>query len=318
MPQNRTILTEKRDLIEESRTNLTGIAVSIQAIYWRKIQKIIEQLDIDDSGRVIENQRNLKFIDDLQKIYMNLQAKQLLKVTDKIQKDFTKMNTLDDRYFGTIVSRNSKKFKEGKNISETLRLQSLGITDAKNLKPNGFLSSLLRDTNPSRALTRILLSGILANKTVDSLTKEMQTAIVGTDTISGITEKQLNNLVFDAYHQFDRSTSSTRAEKIGLFSAVYENNIILDSRCFCRNRFNRIWTVDEIRKWKASTNPKKTKSGKNCLAIFTSANYDPFIQLGGFNCRHYLRYITSAQAIRRRPELKVFYDELQKDGVDFI
>lgn len=318
MPQNRTILTRKRDLLANSRTSLKDIASSIQAIYWREISKIIEKLELDDSGRVIENDFNLKLIDELQRIYMKLQNEQMPKITDKVQRDFSRMNNLDDQYFRTIVDKDSMGFKKGKSFSETLRRQSLGITKAKNLKPAGFLAALIGDTLPAQGITSILLSGILANKTIKALTREMDVAINGTDTASGITEKQLNVVVFDAYHQFDRATSQARADNIGLFSAVYENNLVEDSRCFCRNRFNQVWTDKEIASWEASSNPEKTREGANCLAIFTTADYDPFIQQGGWNCRHYYRWITSEQAIRRRPELKAFYDNLAKKGVDFI
>lgn len=316
--QSRTILSRKRDLIADSRSQLSNIASTIQLIYWREIAKILDKLELDSSGRVIENEKNLKLIDELQRVYAGLQAGQMSKITDRMQKDFSKMNSLDDQYFETFGGRKTKGFKEGKKTSESLRRQSLGITDEKKLKPDGFLASLLKDTSPVRDLRSILTRGIIAGVTAKALVKEMNVAVVGTDTLSGITDKQLNNLVFDAYHRFDRATSQVRADRIGLFAAVYENNLVEDSRCFCRNRFNRVFTDKEISSWKASTNPKKTKEGRNCLAIFESAEYDPFVDQGGFNCRHYYRWITSAQAIRRRPGLQSFFDGLSRRGVDFI
>jgi hypothetical protein len=73
---------------------------------------------------------------------------------------------------------------------------------------------------------------------------------------------------------FDGQFAKFRADELGLTSYVYYGSIIRDSRDFCVEHANKVFTEEEARQlWQ---NDWQGKSGS-----------DPFIDRGGYNCRHH-------------------------------
>ena len=77
----------------------------------------------------------------------------------------------------------------------------------------------------------------------------------------------------DSLNQFSSTLTITTANEQGIDRFEYYGDLILDSRDFCREHIDKIYTRAEIQKiWKGEW------AGK--------APGDPFIVRGGYNCRH--------------------------------
>lgn len=74
--------------------------------------------------------------------------------------------------------------------------------------------------------------------------------------------------------------------------AIYQGGLIQDSRQFCKERNNKVFTKAEIESWKELEWEGKPE------------NYDPFINVGGTGCRHTLDWISIELAVILRPDLK--------------
>lgn len=78
----------------------------------------------------------------------------------------------------------------------------------------------------------------------------------------------------DSLNQFSASLTITTANEQGIDRFEYYGDLILDSRQFCRDHVDKIYTREEIEKiWEGEW------AGK--------AAGDPFIVRGGYNCRHH-------------------------------
>jgi len=107
----------------------------------------------------------------------------------------------------------------------------------------------------------------------------------------GRLSKYYRNFTYDLYSQVDRTAGKVIADKIGMNKyAIYEGGLIKTSRKFCRERNGKVFTYDEI----ADFNPPEAKQ----------PDYNPFVDLGGYGCRHHLNWIPYAIAISLRPDLK--------------
>lgn len=84
-------------------------------------------------------------------------------------------------------------------------------------------------------------------------------------------------MIVDSMMQFDAAVNVAAAREIGADRWKYYGTVIEDSRQFCINHVNQIWTEQEIRDTWAAT----SWQGK--------ADGDPFIVRGGYNCRHHFR-----------------------------
>jgi hypothetical protein len=90
------------------------------------------------------------------------------------------------------------------------------------------------------------------------------------------------------------------ADEFGMDYAVYSGGLITDSRSFCREHNNKVYSREEIADFGNWIDPK---TGEVPSYISEFPGYDPFTHLGGFNCRHSLNWIPKISAIKLRPEL---------------
>lgn len=94
--------------------------------------------------------------------------------------------------------------------------------------------------------------------------------------------------------RLNRARDIQQAARLGLEHALYLGGIFAGTGAFCRNRNNKVFTIEEILQWKESPDrPNVT-------------DYDPFLDLGGNcchpdqeHCQHRLHYATKEMAARQ-------------------
>jgi hypothetical protein len=96
----------------------------------------------------------------------------------------------------------------------------------------------------------------------------------------GLILSQFRRFSHDLFITLDRAAQREYALKLGLKYAVYSGTIIETSRPFCEERVNRCFTTGEIQSW-----AEIDFQGKPPI-------YDPFIDCGGYNCRHHLSFVS--------------------------
>ena len=100
------------------------------------------------------------------------------------------------------------------------------------------------------------------------------------------------------FARHDRNVQKKYAERIGLRTFIYTGGLIQTSRDFCEDRNGKVFTIEEAEEWK-----DLNWDGKPEI-------YNPLIDLGGYNCRHFPAWISAKEAIRRRPDLKQYFENL--------
>ena len=111
-----------------------------------------------------------------------------------------------------------------------------------------------------------------------------------------IVNKYWSRWTYDIYSQYERIGSNEVRKRIGLVFAVYEGGEIETTREFCQERNRKVFHESEIQGWS-----ELEWEGKNQIG------YNPFIDLGGYNCRHKLRWISRELAEYQRPEVVVLF-----------
>ena len=103
----------------------------------------------------------------------------------------------------------------------------------------------------------------------------------------------------DTFSRFDRNVQHKYAVDLDLRVFIYTGGTIKTSRDFCRDRNSKVFTIEEAEEWR-----DLEWDGKN-------KNYNPEQDMGGHNCRHFRRYIDKKEAIRRRPDLESYFENLE-------
>jgi len=133
------------------------------------------------------------------------------------------------------------------------------------------------DTKKQKELVNFIQEQKIAGKTN---TEDFKTAVDELKQSYGSTVTGANLAVYssqivqDALMGFDGQFAKFRADEVGLTSYIYYGTIIRDSRDFCVEHVNKVFTEDEARElWQRDW---QGKSGS-----------DPFLDRGGYNCRHH-------------------------------
>ena len=117
----------------------------------------------------------------------------------------------------------------------------------------------------------------------DEVAKELAVkklhTIYGADRVGNNMRKYAKQLAHDSLMEFDGQFTKAKAEEAGLTHYLYYGDLIGDSRPFCRNNVGRKFEEKEARDLWGSQG-WKGKSGS-----------DPFVNRGGYNCRHHLQPI---------------------------
>lgn len=111
-----------------------------------------------------------------------------------------------------------------------------------------------------------------------------------------IVNKYWSRWTYDIYSQYERIGANEVRKRLGFAFAIYEGGEIETTREFCSERNRKVFHESEIQKW-----IDLEWEGKNQIG------YNPFIDLGGYNCRHKLRWISRELAEMKRPEVVVLF-----------
>lgn len=111
-----------------------------------------------------------------------------------------------------------------------------------------------------------------------------------------IVQKYWSRWTYDIYNQYERIGANEVRKRLGLVFARYEGGEIETTRDVCEQRNRKVFHISEIEGW-----VNDNWEGKNEIG------YNPIIDLGGYNCRHRLRWITKETAAAIRPEIRTLF-----------
>ena len=235
---------------------------AIEDLYLTKVQTFINDYD-KIAGTIVATYGKLPIPAEFKQITeADLTTIQQLK---KIA--FTQFQNLATEFSNTLAQEVYQSTLVGKPFAD--------VVETVRAKINGIYQQA--DTRKQKELVDFVQAQRIAGKTN---TEDFKTAVDELKQSYGSTVTGANLAVYssqivqDALMGFDGQFAKFRADELGLTSYVYFGSIIRDSRDFCVEHANKIFTEEEARQlWQ---NDWQGKSGS-----------DPFIDRGGYNCRHH-------------------------------
>lgn len=228
-----------------------------------------------EGGKIKYTARNLGRVQQLaglmakfQKRFQNTVLGRILQWADRV------LQTVD-RYFG-----------KQKEVPETLKDRARKAAllrwgyDVKvgKLVTGGYLETVFAGTNIGQRVAALVNRAIASNMSLAQFQKTFRAIFTGA---GGVLNRYFNTNTFDLFQRIDRTAAYIMAQKLGLKWAVYSGTLIETSRPFCIARANNIYSETQIASWANLNFKGKPKVG-----------YDPFVDCGGFNCRHHLAWVT--------------------------
>jgi hypothetical protein len=235
---------------------------AIEELYLTKAQAFINDYD-KIAGTIVATYGKLPIPEEFKQITEAdlVTIQQLKKIA------FSQFENLATEFTNTLAQEVYQSTLVGKPITEMVQT----IRD----KINGIYQQA--DTKKQKELVNFIQEQKIAGKTN---TEDFKTAVDELKQTYGSTVTGANLAVYssqivqDALMGFDGQFAKYRADELGLTSYVYYGSVIRDSRDFCVEHANQVFTEEEARAlWQQDW---QGKSGS-----------DPFLDRGGYNCRHH-------------------------------
>jgi len=230
---------------------------AIEELYLTPVQTFINDYD-KIAGNIIATYGKLpvpKEFKGIKEIDLNV-IQQLKRVS------FAQFQNLGNEFIDTLASEVYQSTLVGRPIRDmiqTVKSKINGIYQQSDSKKAQELVNYIAN-NPNGA-------------EVDTAVSQLQT-IYGRDRLGDNLNRYASQIVQDSLMGFDGQFAKFRADEIGLTSYIYFGSLVRDSRDFCVEHVNQVFTEEEIRDIWAN----ETWQGK--------AQGDPFVVRGGYNCRH--------------------------------
>lgn len=290
MPDIDSLTQARIDAAERARIATESTVRGLQGSAYTAILEWISGTIQTDAGAIKYTAANLSKVQGLYRLLAGLQRKfQGTMLGDVL--DWTgKIVGLNQTYFESFAA-------PAETVEETARrltLQRWGYNSLTGeLIPGGYFEGLFSNQEISRKLARLVNQAIIQGMPLDNFQKTFKQAFVGKPG-EGMLEKHWKTNTFDLFQRIDRTANLVYADKLGLNYAIYSGTLKDNSRLFCITRVNKVFTRTEISKWADLNFEGKPKFG-----------YDPFVDCGGFQCRHHLSFVSDGVAEHLRPDLKV-------------
>ena len=235
---------------------------AIEELYLARVQTLINDYD-KIAGTIVATYGNLPIPIEFKQITEAdlVTIQQLKKIA------FSQFQNLATEFTNTLAQEVFQSTLVGKPFAEVVQT----IRD----KINGIYQQA--DTVKQQQLVDFIQKQKIAGKTN---TEDFKTAVDELKQTYGSTVTGANLAVYsgqivqDALMGFDGQFAKFRADELGLTHYVYYGTIIRDSRDFCVEHVNKVFTEEEARQlWQQEW---QGKSGS-----------DPFLDRGGYNCRHH-------------------------------
>ena len=235
---------------------------AIEELYLARVQTFINDYD-KIAGTIVATYGKLPIPNEFKQITEAdlVTIQQLKKIA------FTQFQNLANEFSNTLAQEVYQSTLVGKPFAE--------VVDTIRAKINGIYQQA--DTVKQQELVDFIQKQKIAGKTntedfktaVDELKQTYGSTVTG-DNLSAYS----GQIVQDALMGFDGQFAKFRADELGLTHYVYYGTIIRDSRDFCVEHANKVFSEEEARQlWQSEW---QGKSGS-----------DPFLDRGGYNCRHH-------------------------------
>lgn len=287
-------LVKKHDqTIEQIEKKFKRLLTNKQSILFENIRTtFLEKLERDENGKVIHSEANFYKVAIIEASFAEMSKTSKKEMVANLLSNVDDIVKFNKNYFAEITGK-AEVEKSIPKVNDALA-GWLGIKDGK-AKENGFIEQLVDDSAVKVAVKNLAMKIVIGQNGFEEAKKQLKDLIEGNPEKLGAFEKHYKTFANDLYSQIDRATGNVMRNDLGLEFAIYEGGLIETSREFCENHNGKIYHISEIKEFK----PKRA----------IPPDYDPITDLGGYNCRHHLNWISNAMAKALGKDISPFVDE---------
>jgi hypothetical protein len=193
------------------------------------------------------------------------------------EQQYNGIQTRSDRYFNAFNPTEATVKKVNNRMKTSI---------------DGFIDDLFDNNKIVSDIQATIRSGITTNQRVSDLKNLLSTQIKGREGKFGTLESFHYQNGYNSFQSYARGLDDEFSKVLKLNYAIYAGGEIKTTRHFCEERNGNVYNRETILSWD-SLEWQGKKENNNIL-----------IDLGGYNCRHDLDWISFQLAKRINPEIE--------------
>ena len=268
---------KRSDTITAAQKGLLERTTSLEKrMYSFVVNSFLPEMDIN-KGKVVNSTKNLKLIntsDGLKKFFkeaINIALK------DYYQEQFKSITAQTGRIYEQFSPNATSK----KAVEERGKLMVEGLLD-----------SIFGNTTVQTGIQTTLRNSVIAGQQTNVLKQLLESQIQGKEGKYGsLTHFHYGN-GYDQMQSYSRSLDNDYSTVLSLNYAIYQGGEIKTTRQFCEERAGKVFNRETVLSWQNEEWTGKIPNG------------DILIDLGGYNCRHDLDWISYELAKRIDPTIE--------------
>ena len=280
--------TRLSELLQSLDTRVQGMQRSLTR---RFVEAVLEMFDFE-GGKLKKTTKNIAALRKLERLFENFEREIIRRELALFAAELLEIGGLTVEYYEATSP--AAKAAAIKNSLELLR-SVMGITADGGLVEGGYLDRLGKTVQVRETLRQYVVQSIVSKRSLNEFQRGFRDLVEGKPSIDGALQAYWRQYAYDTYNQAHEVVNVSMADELELQHFIYQGSIIPTSREFCRKKAGKVFTRQEALKW---------KNDPDLIDKKTAASYNPFIERGRYNCRHWLNWISQDLAEQLRPDLK--------------
>jgi hypothetical protein len=280
LPEKLSKVLKKYDnYINSTISDFDNKIIKMEAeLYNSIVSDYLSKFRYDVNGLLIENNYNYTLVNKLNSFmddfYYNFQESEF----KELAKSFLNSITYSTEYYKAMGISNDTL---GRITNKLTYLNArIGIDLKGNIIKDGYLFILAQTPQARQGLSQIIIENISKKERTTEFYKSIKDYIKGNKDVDGALTRYLRQYVHDTTWQISRAIDENFAEELDFNYAYYVGTEIDKTREFCSERIELLFTRAQIKEWENESWAGKIEGG------------DIFIDLGGYNCRHRLGWVS--------------------------
>jgi len=293
----KKLYSEKQAFINGSLSKFDkGLRKLQENLFDLIITEYLPQFTVKD-GVILLNEKNARLLNELDNLLLTFKETQADSLFSTLGRDMLKNTEYLSNYFRAFNSK-----KTVLNISNKLdKLSSfIGIDSKGQLIEGSYLNNLALTPELKANLSQYFRNAIESKSDYKSFLKLIKDTVKGNAEADGVLQRYVETKAHDAFFAQSQMQENFFAQELELTYFVYEGTEIKTTREFCSERVNNVYSREDAEEWNTMDWAGKIP------------DVDFFIQRGGYNCRHFIRWIPEDVAAEIQPE--IFNQEQEQES----
>lgn len=231
-----------------------------------------------------------------------------LNLADEIARSVVKAHEANAAFYATTLAgaKTAKQISRAaeSTLKSTIRRYGIQIQGrTARAKMGGYIVSTIADQAIARSIENVLRGAVISEGPLSKLRRDLGIEL-GRGSSAGVLERILGEKMPQPALKADREINVEVGQALQLNYAFYQGGEIQTTRPFCSERNNKVFSRDEIAKFGTPQDKYGGYTNKAAGEFQGKTKvYNPFLDLGGYNCRHSYDWISDELARNFRPEL---------------